>query len=344
MRVFKFGGASLRNADGVKNVASIIRQQPQQELLVVVSAMGKTTDMLERIHELGLAKKDFASTFSTLKNYHAEVVNTLFTKASTVSIEIDRIFETIESEIGKAGDADQVYDQIVSQGEILSSIIIHHYLAAQGVVSRWIDARDYIATDNTFREGKINWSLTGENIAQLADALSGTIVVTQGFIGRTSSGLTTTLGREGSDFTAAIFASCLSAESLTIWKDVAGVMNADPRRHPDTIIFDELPFREAAEMTYYGASVIHPKTIKPLANKGIPLLVKNFQDPSLPGTIIHECQVDNLPPLIVVPLSYVFPLVLLSVRLPVLAESRTSATLSVVPGSKALEVLPMNPA
>jgi aspartate kinase len=182
MRVFKFGGASLKNADGVKNVASIIREQPQQELLVVVSAMGKTTDMLERIHELGRTGKDYASTFSTLRNYHAEVINNLFTKASTVAIEIDHIFETIESEIGKPGDVDQVYDQIVSQGEILSSIIVHHYLAAQGVASRWIDARDYIVTDNTFREGKVNWVLTAKNIGQLADALSGTIIITQGFI------------------------------------------------------------------------------------------------------------------------------------------------------------------
>jgi aspartate kinase len=163
----------------------------------------------------------------------------------------------------------------------------------------WLDARTCIATDQTYREGKVNWSKTNLQSASLTPMLSSGIVLTQGFIGQTDDGFTTTLGREGSDFSAAIFASCLGAESVTIWKDVPGVMNADPKRMNAAVVFDELPFKEAAEMTYYGASVIHPKTIKPLANKGISLYVKNFDDPSIPGTRIHECKVSALPPLIV---------------------------------------------
>ena len=299
MRVFKFGGASLKNGDGVRNVASIIANQQQRRLLVVVSAMGKTTDMLEQIYELGRSGKDYTHAMAALRNYHLEVIGTLFIEPSAISAKVDGIFKVIEDEIFKSGEIDQVYDQIVSQGEILSSIIVHQYLVDRGLTARWIDARDYICTDDSFREGKVNWDATALAVNRLADTLSKSVIITQGFIGKTSSGLTTTLGREGSDFTAAIFASCMGAESVTIWKDVAGVMNADPRRHPDPIIFEELPFKEAAEMTYYGASVIHPKTIKPLANKGIPLLVKNFQDPSLAGTRIHECVVEHLPPLIV---------------------------------------------
>jgi len=187
----------------------------------------------------------------------------------------------------------------VSQGEILSSLIVHHYLLSANAACQWIDAREYIVTDNTFREGKVDWALTSVRIQELTGSLDKSIIVTQGFIGRTPDGYTTTLGREGSDFTAAIFASSLLAESVTIWKDVAGVMNADPRRHPTPVTFEELPFKEAAEMTYYGASVIHPKTIKPLANRNIPLYVRNFDNPSLLGTKIHECVVAALPPLIV---------------------------------------------
>jgi aspartate kinase len=163
----------------------------------------------------------------------------------------------------------------------------------------WLDSRECISTDRTFREGKVDWERTEDNIRKLRERLKDKIIITQGFIGGTSDGLTTTLGREGSDYSAAIFASSLGAESVTIWKDVPGVMNADPKRLTAAVVFNQLPFKEAAEMTYYGASVIHPKTIKPLANRGIPLLVKNFDDPTLPGTRIHECKVDHLPPLIV---------------------------------------------
>ena len=299
MKVYKFGGASLKTADGIRNVASIIARHEQRELLVVVSAMGKTTDLLERILKLSLGNEPYDQTLTALKNYHYEAIGSLFPQEHTVTSEIDGIFAILETELRKDADPDQIYDQVVSLGEILSSILVHAFLQHQNVSSQWVDARDYICTDRTFREGKVEWKESESKIKRLEKTLASGIVVTQGFIGKTPDGLTTTLGREGSDFSAAIFASSLQAESVTIWKDVAGVMNADPRRYPNPIIFAELPFREAAEMTYYGASVIHPKTIKPLANKNIPLLVKNFEDPELAGTRIHECVVENLPPLIV---------------------------------------------
>ena len=299
MKVFKFGGASLKTASGIRNVASIIQSQQANNLLVVVSAMGKTTDLLERVMNLSTSHKDFEHTLSSLRNYHYEVIGELFADGNAVTSEVNTIFSDLEKQLAKEEDFDQVYDQVVSLGEVLSSVIVHHFLLSQNVPSYWIDARTFIQTDNTFREGKVDWSATANNIQPLNSILSDHIIITQGFIGRTPHGFTTTLGREGSDFSAAIFASSLQAESVTIWKDVPGVMNADPRRFPDALVFSELPFKEAAEMTYYGASVIHPKTIKPLANKSIPLLVKNFDDPGLAGTIIHECTVENLPPLIV---------------------------------------------
>src|SRR5688572_3600617 len=299
MKVFKFGGASLKTAAGIRNVASIIQSHATNNLLVIVSAMGKTTDLLERVMNLSTSQGEFEQTLSSLKNYHYEVIDQLFKDRNAVTKEVNTIFSDLENQLSKGEDFDQVYDQVVSLGEVLSSIIVHHFLLSQNVASHWIDARTFIRTDSTFREGKVDWSATANNIKPLKSILSDNIIIAQGFIGRTPQGYTTTLGREGSDFSAAIFASSLQAESVTIWKDVPGVMNADPRKFPDALVFAELPFTEAAEMTYYGASVIHPKTIKPLANKSIPLLVKNFDDPGLPGTIIHECTVENLPPLIV---------------------------------------------
>lgn len=298
MKVYKFGGASLKSPEGIRNVASIVRNSSSQ-LLVVVSAMGKTTDMLERICHLAGKRQEYASTLEALIKYHTDTVAHLFDDPSPVTTAIDQVIHSMIAELGKSGDPDQVYDQVVCCGELLSSVIVYHYLHQQVPSTVWIDARDYVCTDATFREGKVDWTRTAERITPLRNTLASNVIITQGFIGRTPDGHTTTLGREGSDYTAAIFTASLNAESLTIWKDVAGVMNADPRKYPNPVIFAELPFKEAAEMTYYGASVIHPKTIKPLANKGIPLLVKNFEDPSLPGTRIHECVVEHLPPLIV---------------------------------------------
>ncbi len=299
MKVFKFGGASLKNAAGIKNVASILRTYAKDELLVVVSAMGKTTDALERIVALAQKGKGFANELEDIKSYHHQSLFDLDLKDSSCQIQIDTVIETIAHDAILVGEYDQIYDQVVSQGEVLSSILLSNYLQASGLSMEWIDARKFIATDESWREGRVNWEKTKQAVQSLKKIFSKKIVITQGFIGSTSIGLTTTLGREGSDYSAAIFASCLGAKSVTIWKDVPGVMSADPKRLPHAVVFEELPYEEAAEMTYYGASVIHPKTIKPLANAKIPLLVKNFVDPSLPGTRIHECKIDRLPPLIV---------------------------------------------
>lgn len=297
--VFKFGGASVRNAEAIRNVATIVAPYRDKRLLVVVSAMGKTTNALERVVAKLLSRTDALVEINELKAYHAGAMKELFSENHPIRNEIDSLLDGLK-EFAKADyTPDQLYDQVVSLGELISTRIVAAYLAEAGLPVKWVDARQYIKTDNTYREGKVDWELTERKIRELAPFLDDTVVITQGFIGGTPDGFTTTLGREGSDYTAAIFGSCLGAENVTIWKDVPGVMNADPKRIPEAKPFRELPFREAAEMTYYGASVIHPKTIKPLANRGIPLLVKNFDDPSLPGTRIHETHIDRLPPLIV---------------------------------------------
>jgi aspartate kinase len=298
MKVFKFGGASLRTAAGIRNVGKIVGQS-ERPLLIVVSAMGKTTDMLERVQQAHQQTTSYRSQLDESRNYHYQIIDELFQNTNPVLHAVNMIFDQLEKDLGLEEEFDLVYDQVVSKGELISSVIVYNYLLQLQLPAYWLDARTCIETDNTFREGKVDWEKTQTNILKIRDELRDKIVITQGFIGRAPEGFTTTLGREGSDYSAAIFASSLNAESVTIWKDVPGVMNADPKRLTAAVVFDELPFKEAAEMTYYGASVIHPKTIKPLANKGIPLLVKNFDDPSLPGTRIHECKVDHLPPLIV---------------------------------------------
>ncbi|MBK5279166.1 MAG: aspartate kinase [Bacteroidia bacterium] len=297
MRVFKFGGASVKNAAALRNVASILSSQ-KDPLLVVVSAMGKTTNTLELIASAS-EKQTLSREINILRSYHHEIIDLLFDKADGVQPTLEKLFNQIQVEANKKGDYDQKYDQVVSLGEVISSVILSNFLTQEGIENEWIDARHYIFTDNTFREGKVDWDKTQRQIQQLLPILNNKIIITQGFIGATENNLTTTLGREGSDFTAAIFGACLDAESVTIWKDVPGVMNADPKRLSAAIVFEELPFQEAAEMTYYGASVIHPKTIKPLANRDIPLFVKSFADPSADGTKIHDCKIDHLPPLIV---------------------------------------------
>lgn len=299
MKVFKFGGASVKNATAIKNVAAIVRQQEANQLLIVVSAMGKTTNALERVVSLAQAQQSFDAPLQEMKDYHHQVIEQLGVQTPAFLAHISTQFENLKAAATSTGAYDFVYDQVVAQGELLSSLILSEYLIRQGISATWMDARAYIQTDSTWREGKVNWEQTRSKVQGLKKNLQSQLIVTQGFIGATPQGETTTLGREGSDYSAAIFAACLNAESVTIWKDVPGVMSADPKRLPDAVVFDELPYQEAAEMTYYGASVIHPKTIKPLANSNIPLLVKNFDDPSLPGTRIHLCKIDKLPPLVV---------------------------------------------
>lgn len=297
MKVFKFGGASLKTSAAIRNMAAIIKANTGESLVVVVSAMGKTTNALENILSLYRQNQPFQTAFENLRTYHLNIASDLFPNGSLTS-ELNELFDDV-MRLLIPGPEDQVYDQVVSFGEIASSFIVSHFLQQAGVPCGLKDARKYVVTDDCFREARVDWEKTRRNMQALLPELNKNIVLTQGFIGSAPSGLTTTLGREGSDYTAAIFASCLDADSVTIWKDVPGVMSADPKRIPDAIVFDELPYKEAAEMTYFGASVIHPKTIKPLAVKGIPLYVKSFDQPELPGTKIHECHINQLPPLIV---------------------------------------------
>lgn len=299
MKVFKFGGASVKHAAAVRNVTSIIKQHKEDSLWVVVSAMGKTTNALERAVFAFRKGEDFAAEIQGIHAYHQHLVGELFIHPEPVLNQLAKAVDSIHQNLVNHIDEDELYDRVVSLGEVISSQIIYQFLLSEGIHATWLDARDLIRTDSTFREGQIDWSTTTQMLQNAKTNLAPGIVITQGFIGADNQNRSVTLGREGSDFTAAIIGSCLRAESVTIWKDVPGVMNADPKRLPAAVVFPELPYTEAAEMTYYGASVIHPKTIKPLALGNIPLWVKSFTDPSFAGTVIHNCKVEGLPPVIV---------------------------------------------
>ena len=298
MKVYKFGGASLSSIKNMEKVRAIIKAVPEPQLVVVVSAIGKTTNALEKIVDSFQNNISAEVLILELEQAHLTIVDELMKDKSSIHSEIKNIFNIIRGAAQFEGSPDALYDLVVSQGEVLSSLIVHHYLSESLTSCKWLDARQLVIADDQHREANINWSVTETRISESIGDQHG-IFITQGFIGSTITGKPVTLGRDGSDYSAAIFASCLRSESLTIWKDVPGVMNADPKRIADAIVFPELPYREAAEMTYYGASVIHPKTIKPLANLNIPLIVKSFAEPELGGTLIHECRVDQLPPLVV---------------------------------------------
>lgn len=291
MQVFKFGGASVKDAAAIKNLASITQQYQEDNLLIVVSAMGKMTNALEELTRAYINQTDKLHTvFTAIKSFHQKIMLELFAPTNPVFDEVENTFVEIDWLIEEEphDDPDFIYDQVVSIGELVSSRIVAAYLNKVGVKSRWVDARGLIRTDNTYREGMVDWELTTKNIREsIPQLLQNEVLVTQGFLGGTSENYTTTLGREGSDYTAAIFASCLNAPSVTIWKDVAGVFNADPKRFQNVVKFDQLPYSEAVEMAYYGASIIHPKTIQPLQNAGIPLFVKPFLSPQESGTVIN---------------------------------------------------------
>lgn len=291
MLVYKFGGASVKDARGVTNLANIVKKC-DQPLLIVVSAMGKTTNALEKLARAYFdGTDDLHELFDEIKQYHYDIANKLFGHDDEVNIELNNTFVEIDwmLEDEPQDDYDFIYDQIVSIGELAATRIVSAYLNYFGVTSTWVDVRGYIHTDNTYREGLVDMDKSCASIVKdIPTLLQKGVVVTQGFMGGTSENFTTTLGREGSDYTAAIFAACLGAESVTTWKDVPGILNADPKLFNDTVKFDEFTYNEAIEMTYYGASVIHPKTIKPLQNAGIPLLVKPFNDHNGAGTIIKE--------------------------------------------------------
>ena len=292
MLVFKFGGASVKDAAGVINLSNIVKNYEGQKLLIVVSAMGKTTNALEKLTKAYISgSDDLHAVFGEIKDYHFNIVTKLFAPNHPVFNEVANTFVEIDWMIEDEPHADHdfIYDQIVSIGELVSTRIVAAYLNQTGIKTQWLDVRGYVHTDNNYLEGNVNWDKTRTSISrEIPGLLDKSIVVTQGFLGGTSENFTTTLGREGSDYTASIFASCLNAESVTTWKDVPGILNADPKHFADTVKFNELTYAEAIEMTYYGASVIHPKTIKPLQNAKIPLLVKSFNDPLAEGTVIKE--------------------------------------------------------
>ncbi len=304
MQVFKFGGASVKDAAGVQNLAAIVGQYKGEELLVVVSAMGKMTNELEQLTFAYINQTNEVQTiFAGFRAFHHQILLGLFETSHPVFDEIENTFVEIEWMVEEEphDDPDFIYDQIVSIGEMVSSRIVAAYLNETGLKSSWLDARGYIQTDNTYREGLVDWEKTAAIIKQDIPAMLKTeTLVTQGFLGGTSENFTTTLGREGSDYTAAIFASCLNAPSVTIWKDVAGVFNADPKRFQNIVKFDQLSYTEAVEMAYYGASIIHPKTIQPLQNAGIPLFVKPFLAPHENGTVINGEELPVKVPVIIV--------------------------------------------
>lgn len=307
IHVFKFGGASINSVERIKNAADILHLYKNEKLLVVISAMGKTTNALEKVAEVFYhGKKEHAlQLFEQIKQQHLTIAKYLLvTQYLSCEMQLKNFFTEVEWLLHDQPTQAYAYyyDQIVCSGELMSTTIITHYLNEIGINNEWVDVRDIIRTDDNFRDANIDWNFTQKNTTErlLPILNSGKMVITQGFIGATDENESTTLGREGSDYSAAVFANLLNAENVTIWKDVQSVMNADPRDVSNAQSLPELNYLEVIEMAYYGAQVIHPKTIKPLQNKNIPLYVKCFLNPDLPGTVIHNKNIKNLPPIIVI--------------------------------------------
>lgn len=298
--IFKFGGASVKDPESVKNLIPILQPYLSYPMVIVISAMGKTTNALEKVVEYYFSgqSSEAHQQLHQIREQHLAIARALFPSAipEKLSHHIHNLFveaEWILEEV-PSREFDFYYDQLVFIGEMLSTSIISEYLNASGVKNEWLDARDFIKTDNTYRAARVDWKKTEQEVLRYIDFSSHTLYLTQGFIGSTAENYTTTLGREGSDFTASILAYCLNAEKVIIWKDVPGVMNADPKIIHDAVLLPHISYKEAIELTYYGATVIHPKTLKPLQNKSIPLLVKSFLDPSLPGTLIDNYERDDI--------------------------------------------------
>ncbi|MBS1548874.1 MAG: aspartate kinase [Bacteroidetes bacterium] len=292
MKVFKFGGASVKDAESVKNVALVLESQGFEKCLLVVSAMGKTTNALEKVVHFYFNKENYQAEIQAIKSQHIHIAEGLFQAKHPVFSEISLFFDDVESFLrrNKSPNYNFVYDQVVSCGEMISSKILSEYLNFLQFDNQWLDARDYIKTDNTYREGTIDWEKTKNNIDTLD---KNSCFVTQGFIGSEENSFTVTLGREGSDYSAAVFAYCTNAESMTIWKDVPGVMTGDPRKFDQVQLLSNISYEEAIEMAYYGASVIHPKTLQPLKQKNIPFYVKSFVEPNKPGTKIGNSDLNQ---------------------------------------------------
>lgn len=290
MRVFKFGGASIKDPQAVRNVLHVLQTVGYENSLIIASAMGKTTNALEDIINAYFKKpEELKNAIQIVKNYHLEIMNELFeNKNHLVFDKVNVLFGEMEFflSMNKSPNYNFVYDQIVSYGEIVSTTILSYFFNEQGIETIWIDARNMIKTDTTYRDGMVDWEKTENNIKNQIQ--SEKLYITQGFIGSDPNHFSVTLGREGSDYSAAIFAYCLNANSVTIWKDVPGVLNADPRYFEDTVLLNQISYHEAIELAFYGASVIHPKTLQPLQRKEIPLYVKSFVNPTLPGTSVSK--------------------------------------------------------
>ncbi len=306
MMVFKFGGASVNSVERIQNIGHIMKYWEHKKMIVIVSAMGKTTNALEKVVDAFYAgKKDESlQLFEQVKKQHLTTAKyVLVTHYLACERQLKDFFTEVEWLLhDKPVRAyDYYYDQVVCAGELFSTAIISAFLNEAGIRNKWLDIRDIFRTDNDFRDATIDWTFTKQKINEVVipELYHYDIVLTQGFIGATDENESTTLGREGSDYTAAVFANMLDAQNLTIWKDVESVMNADPKQFAEAVCIPELNYIEVIEMAYFGAQVIHPKTIKPLQNKGIPLYVKCFLDPTLPGTVIHDKAVHHLPPIIV---------------------------------------------
>lgn len=290
MKVFKFGGASVKDAEGIKNVFDLLNKVGAEEVLLVISAMGKTTNALEVVIKNYFEKSSaFHASLQEVRKYHNQILLDLFED------EEHEVFFTVNSHLAdleyflrsnKSPNYNFVYDQVISYGEIVSTTIVSYYLNEKGLKNNWIDVRNFIKTDTNYRDANVDWEQTQKLISK--GIKKKNVNITQGFIGSDANNFTTTLGREGSDYTAAIFAYCLSAESVTIWKDVPGVMNADPRYFENAVLLNQISYKEAIELAFYGASVIHPKTLQPLQRKEIPLYVKSFINPLLPGTSVSK--------------------------------------------------------
>ena len=290
MRIFKFGGASVKDAEGIRNVHSVLQTVGFEDVLLVISAMGKTTNALEVVIKNYFEKSpELQSSIQEVKKYHNQILLDLFEDdKNTVFKDVNSLFAELDHFISqnKSPNYNFVYDQIVSFGELISTTIISHFMDFMGIKTQWIDVRNLIKTDNNYRDANVDWNTTQKLISK--NVKKKILNVTQGFLGSDENNFTTTLGREGSDYTAAIFAYCLNAESVTIWKDVPGVMNADPRYFENARLLNQISYREAIELAFYGATVIHPKTLQPLQKKEIPLFVKSFINPTLAGTSVSK--------------------------------------------------------
>ena len=289
MRIFKFGGASVKDADGVRNVAKVLQHEGTENTLVIISAMGKMTNYFEEIIDTYFYElEDLNLKLNKVELYHKNIISDLFQKENEIYSEIDVLFGELSWFLARNTSQryNYVYDQIICFGELLSTKILSAYLNLLQIDNLWLDVRNYIKTDSNYRDAKVNWILTQQIINDKLDL--NKLNITQGFLGGNDTENTTSLGREGSDYTAGIFAYCLNAESVTIWKDVPGILNADPRVFKETTLIEQISYEETIEMAFYGASVIHPKTIKPLQNKEIPLFVKSFLNPKNSGTMVSK--------------------------------------------------------